>query len=61
MLRSAMERRGRREDDVVKRLSLIGRFGRPNEIADAALWLSSDASSFTMGEALAVDGGLLAR
>ncbi|MET0579310.1 MAG: SDR family oxidoreductase, partial [Ilumatobacteraceae bacterium] len=30
------------------------------EIAAAALWLCSDASSFTVGHALAVDGGYLA-
>ena len=33
------------------RLSLLGRFGRPDEIAAAALWLCSDAASFTMGHA----------
>jgi NAD(P)-dependent dehydrogenase (short-subunit alcohol dehydrogenase family) len=60
MLRKAMERRGRNPDDVVARLSLIGRFGRPDEIAAAALWLCSDAASFTMGHALAVDAGMLA-
>ncbi len=61
MLRKAMERRGRVEADVVSRLSLIGRFGRADEIAQAALWLCSEASSFTMGHALAVDAGYLAR
>lgn len=60
MLRKAMERRGRDPDDVVSRLSLVGRFGRPDEIAAAALWLCSDAASFTMGHALAVDAGMLA-
>ena len=60
MLRKAMERRGRKPEDVVSRLSLIGRFGRPDEIAAAALWLCSDAASFTMGHALAVDAGMLA-
>lgn len=60
MLRNAMERRGRNADDVAGRLSYIGRFGEPDEIAKAALWLCSDASSFTTGHALAVDGGMLA-
>ncbi|WP_435226128.1 glucose 1-dehydrogenase [Streptomyces sp. Tue6028] len=36
---------------------LIGRLGRPEEIAEAVLWLSSDKSSFVIGHALAVDGG----
>ena len=35
----------------------IGRMGTPEEIADAVLWLSSDASSFVVGHALVVDGG----
>ena len=61
MLRGAMERRGRDPQDVANRLSLIGRFGTPEEIAAAALWLCSDSSSYTMGHALAVDAGYLAR
>jgi NAD(P)-dependent dehydrogenase (short-subunit alcohol dehydrogenase family) len=60
MLRGAMERRGRDAVDTARRLSPIGRFGHPTEIADAALWLVSSASSFTTGHALAVDGGMLA-
>lgn len=61
MLRAAIERRGRDPGEVAGRLSLLGRFGTTEEIAQAALWLSSDASSFTTGHALAVDGGYLAR
>jgi NAD(P)-dependent dehydrogenase (short-subunit alcohol dehydrogenase family) len=61
MLRKAMERRGRNPEDVMDRLSLFGRFGRPEEIAAAALWLCSDGSSFTTGHPLAVDAGYLAR
>jgi NAD(P)-dependent dehydrogenase (short-subunit alcohol dehydrogenase family) len=37
------------------------RLGSPREIAEAILWLCSDAASFVTGEALAVDGGFLAR
>ena len=61
MLRSAIARRGGTEADTIQRLSLIGRFGQPDEIAKAALWLCSDDASFTVGHALAVDGGYLAR
>jgi NAD(P)-dependent dehydrogenase (short-subunit alcohol dehydrogenase family) len=61
MLRGAMERRGRNPEEVAKRLSLLGRFGRPSEIADAALWLCSSSASFVVGHALAVDAGYLAR
>jgi NAD(P)-dependent dehydrogenase (short-subunit alcohol dehydrogenase family) len=39
----------------------IGRFGEPEEIAEAAIWLCSDASSFTTGHALLADGGWVAR
>ena len=60
MLREAIERRGRDPGEVAARLSRFGRFGTPDEIADAAMWLCSDASSFTTGHALAVDGGMLA-
>jgi glucose 1-dehydrogenase len=61
MLRAAMERRGRDPGEVAARLSVLGRFGEPDEIANACLWLCSDESSFTTGHALAVDGGYLAR
>ena len=61
MLLGAIEARGRDKQEVANRLSLIGRFGQPDEIASAALWLCSEASSFTIGHALAVDGGYLAR
>jgi NAD(P)-dependent dehydrogenase (short-subunit alcohol dehydrogenase family) len=61
MLRAAIERRGREPEEVAGRLSLLGRFGAPEEIAKAALWLCSPDSSFTVGHALAVDGGYLAR
>ena len=36
----------------------IKRSGLPSDIAEAALWLASDASSFVTGHALVVDGGL---
>jgi len=61
MLRGAMEKRGRDPQEVANRLSVNGRFGTADEIAAAALWLCSDASSYTFGHALAVDGGYLAR
>jgi NAD(P)-dependent dehydrogenase (short-subunit alcohol dehydrogenase family) len=39
----------------------MGRLGRPEEIAEAILWLCSDAASFVTGHALAVDGGYVAQ
>jgi NAD(P)-dependent dehydrogenase (short-subunit alcohol dehydrogenase family) len=38
----------------------MGRFGRPEEIAKAALFLASDDASFVTGSALVVDGGITA-
>ena len=35
----------------------IGRLARPDEIAEAMVWLLSDAASFVVGHAFAVDGG----
>lgn len=38
----------------------IGRLARPKEIAAAMVWLLSDAASFVVGHAFAVDGGAVA-
>ena len=61
MLRNAIAARGSDVDDVTRRLSLVGRFGTVDEIAQAVLWLCSDQSTFTVGHVLAVDGGYLSR
>jgi putative flavoprotein involved in K+ transport len=38
----------------------LGRIGRPEEIADAVVWLFSDRSSYYSGQSLTLDGGLTA-
>lgn len=37
----------------------LGRMGKPEDIAEAFLWLASDAASFVHGAVLSVDGGLV--
>lgn len=46
--------------DVVA-LHPVGRFGTPDEVAEAVLWLCSDRASYVTGVALPLDGGFTAR
>jgi 3-oxoacyl-[acyl-carrier protein] reductase len=39
----------------------LGRIGEPDEVADVALFLASDAARYVSGQVLVVDGGLLVR
>ncbi len=39
----------------------VGRTGKPEEIAESVVWLSSDAASFVTGHAMSVDGGYVAQ
>ena len=39
----------------------IGRVGTPEEVAEAVVWLCSDAASFVTGHTLTVDGGYVAQ
>ncbi len=50
-----------RAREHVEGLHPMGRFGEPAEIADAIVWLCSDAASYVTGTALPVDGGYLSR
>jgi 3-oxoacyl-[acyl-carrier protein] reductase len=42
---------------MIARETPLGRFGTPQEVADAVLFLSSERSAFTTGAILVVDGG----
>ena len=39
----------------------VGRIGKPEEIAEAVVWLCSDAASFVTVHTMAVDGGFVAQ
>jgi len=62
MLRRSFARHA--DSDAVRETSrnrhAMKRFGKAEEVAEAALYLASDASSFTTGTVMAVDGGWLA-
>ncbi len=61
MFRSVMDSAGMAPfRDQYRKHHKLGRFGRPSEIAGAALFLASDDASFVSGHALVVDGGFTA-
>jgi len=49
-----------RRKPQMERVHLLKRVGEPQEVANAVLWLCSDAASFVTGHPMAVDGGMVA-
>jgi len=59
MLRGFMRNRGLWEERIVSYVP-IGRIGRPEDVAEAVLFLCSDRASYITGATLQVDGGMSA-
>lgn len=47
-------------EEKMRRIIPMGRFGQPEEIAQAILWLCSNENTFVTGQAIQLDGGLTA-
>jgi NAD(P)-dependent dehydrogenase (short-subunit alcohol dehydrogenase family) len=60
MLRTFMEENPSMEK-FIRRSSPTGELGRPEQVAEAAVWLCSDAASFVSGDSMLVDGGQVCR
>jgi NAD(P)-dependent dehydrogenase (short-subunit alcohol dehydrogenase family) len=64
LVRTAARAEGGDLDATLRRFGAfhpLGRLGRPEDVAEAVLFLASDRASFITGEFLSVDGGLMAQ
>ncbi len=48
-------------EDRLAQAEPVGRLGKPEEVAEAVVWLCSDAASFVTGHTMTVDGGMYAQ
>jgi NAD(P)-dependent dehydrogenase (short-subunit alcohol dehydrogenase family) len=63
-IRTPMTAQSMRDSERLERIIAtepIGRVGEPQEIAEAVVWLCSDAASFVTGHTMTVDGGMVAQ
>jgi NAD(P)-dependent dehydrogenase (short-subunit alcohol dehydrogenase family) len=58
LLRRAVERYAKGDTSAYTSRIPLGRIGNPEEAAEAAVWLCSEASSYVTGNSLIVDGGM---
>ena len=52
---------GKQLQEQIIQMHPIGRAGKPEEIANAVVWLCSDKASFVIGHSLTLDGGYVAQ
>ena len=57
MVKGAFERNPKLEASIIDQIGL-GRIGKPEEVAEAVVWLCSDRSSYVTGHTMVVDGGM---
>ena len=53
-------RTGYERGKAIKKNTPMGRYGKPEELIGAVIWLASDASSFVNGVVVPIDGGFSA-
>ncbi|MGM7699601.1 SDR family NAD(P)-dependent oxidoreductase [Microbacterium sp. A84] len=61
MLFESMADNNLKAEDVAPTLSVLNRFGKPEEVAEGSVWLLSDSSSYVTGSVLHIDGGYTGR
>lgn len=61
MMRRVVQDLGFQDPDALGAMTPIGRVGRPEEIAGAVVWLSSDEASYVVGQTFFIDGGYTAQ